>query len=357
LRDIAEMVGVSVSTVSATLNDAPRAEGFSAATKERIRAAAKQLGYVPSPLAQALKKAKKNLLGIVVYNHQDPRLSSMLHAALEEAQILEREVVLMDMGNKADRLNRSLHMLRAWGVQGIVLMLGGHIRSDSSRKLVQDIGVPVVAIASRRRGCVSSAVVYENAEAGRLLAGHLLDLGHKNIGMLAGKPTHIEFEERLEGVREALEQRHVGFGEDQIARTAESRFALPSAYYAADELLEKNPDTTAIICMNDVLAIGAMKRVRELGMKIPGDISVAGFDDFILADDMDDANRLGAYMTPSLTTIRAPFEDMGRAATQMLVELAKDPSGSDRRKYRVFPGTLVVRESTGAAPAPALAIA
>ena len=348
LRDIAQLVGVHPSTVSAVLNHSPRAHAYSEETKKNIQTAARQLGYVPNPLARSLKKNRTDLIGVVTFCQQSTYFTSILQGVEEQAHRLGFEIITADMRRDGARFDHCVHLLTAWRVEGIVLMIAGHPVNRSLLRSALDTETPYVEIGSPEPNYSSPHVTFDDFGAGRLIAEHLVSLGHTSIGVLAGNQENRHSEERLAGIRSILRERGIDFVDRRVIKACDSKFELSVGHRAAGLLLEEHPEVTAIICMNDAMAIGAIRRIRESGLEVPKDISVAGFDDICLDDITDSDNRLGAYITPSLTTIRAPLEDMGKAAASMLVETIRK-GGASSAEYRCveFPPELVVRESTG----------
>ena len=148
LRDVAEVVGVSVNTVSTVLNDRPRAQDYAQETRERIRVAAKELGYIPNPLAQVLKKSRTNMLGVVMFFQQSNFYASTLQAVEDVAQSKGFEIVSADMGRDLGRFEQCIHLLTAWRVEGIVAAIGGHAVDREILETVQNGGTPVVIVGA-----------------------------------------------------------------------------------------------------------------------------------------------------------------------------------------------------------------
>ena len=346
LRQVAEVAGVCPSTVSAVLNRSPRARAYSDETKEKILAAARELGYVPNPLARSLKKNRTNLLGVVLFCQHSTYFVSMLQGVEEQSHALGFEIITADMRRDANRLERCLHLVTAWRVEGVLLMIGSHPVNRSLLSSVRDAGTPCVEIGSPNSDYPASYVSFDNFRAGQLIAEHLVSLGHAEIGVLAGSPENLDSERRLAGIRSVLGKRGIDLVDRRVIKASDNRFELSAGYHAAGRLLEEHPEVTAIVSINDAMAIGAIRRIRESGRDVPGDVSVAGFDDLCLDDITDHDNRLGAYINPSLTTIRAPLHDVGKAAASVLAEMVNGGESEERKRIEFAP-ELVVRESTG----------
>lgn len=347
LQDVADRVGVSPSTVSATLNDVPRARHYSEATKARIRAVAKEIGYFPNPLAKTLKRTRSGLIGVVMFSQHSAYYGRVLQAVEARCREMGYEVVTADMKYDRARLEECVHRLAAWRVEGLLLMTGGRLIDTAVTAALKEQGTPYVMAGVWRPDEPSSGIVFNDAEGGRLLAVHLTDLGHTRIGVLAANPSNEASEERLSGIRSVLKECGLELEDRCVIRAPGPDVGLLAGYRFAGELLDSDPAVSAIICMNDGMAIGAVRQAWERGKNTPRDISIAGFDDTPLYGPANDENRLGSYTVPSLTTIRTPMEEMGRAAARMLIEMIEDEDASRTKRVYEFMPALVVRDSTG----------
>jgi len=345
LRQIGQIVGVSPSTVSAVLNNAPRARVYSRSTVERIRAAAEELGYFPNALASTLKRAKSGLIGAVVFSQQRLYHVPKLQAATERAREVGYELIAGDTTYKTVEIERCLQMLGGWRVEGLLLMTGGHPIEQSIIIILENTGTPYVQVGVRQPDSPCSGAVYDNFLAGRLLAKHLTALGHVKIGVLGGNPENPESAEWLRGIVSVLEESGVRLEDRCVIDRPGTGLELSAGYRFAGELLEREPNVTAIVCENDVLAIGAMRRVRECGREVPADISITGVGDICPAVAGEE-NRFCNYVSPGLTTIRTPLEEMGKAAVNMLVEMIRDEGDTKPQAILELSSRLIVREST-----------
>ena len=350
LRDVAQCAGVSPSTVSATLNEAPRARYYSTETKERIRQAAKDLGYVANPLAKTLKRSRSGLLGIVAFSQYGIYYGRLLEAAQEHAEQLGYEIVAADMHYDPGRLEKCVNLLLAWTVEGILLLTGGQEITPAALQRLAHTDIPVLGGGARSGNLPFTCIAFNNMEAGGLLAKHLLDFGHTRIGVLAANPNNQQCEERIAGIAAALAERNMVLDEQRIIRVVGVDVGVAAGYHCAAALLERDPKVTAVICQNDVMAIGALCRLREEGRRVPEDVSVTGFDDLYLESQAEDNDRLGAYLSPALTTIRAPIRQMGKEAVALLVNMVQSPVEGKAKKIVEFSPELIVRDSTGPAP-------
>ncbi len=350
LQDVADRAGVSPSTVSAVLNDSPRARSFFPETKERVRVAAQELGYCPNPLAKTLKRNRSGVVGAVLFSQHSFYYGPPLWAAEKSAKELGYEIVTADMGYDPGRLPQCLQSLAAWRTEGLLLFTGGHRLAESEMRAIQDMGVPFVRAGTRRADEPCSSLVFNNFGAGRSLALHLAQLGHRRIGVIAANASNEQSEERVAGILAALKASGADLSPGRLIRVRDHDVGIGAGYRYTAEILELSPDLTALVCLNDGMAVGALRRLWELGRRVPKDISVTGFDDVWLGPEPSDENRLGPYLTPALTTIRAPLEMVGGEAMRMLVEMLRDDGARRVKRVVEFLPELVIRESTGPVP-------
>ncbi len=346
LRDVAELVGVSPNTVSVILNDRPRAQDYAEETRQRVHAAAAQLGYLPNPLAQVLKKKHSNLVGAAVFTRESNFYNDTLQAADLRIRDCGFETITSDMAKRQERLSQCIHMLTAWRVEGVLAILGGHAFDRKLLDMLRHAGTPVVVVGPYRPEYAISCVDIDNFAAGRVLARHLVELGHRQIGVLAGNFEHNCSLQRIRGARSVLRDNGIDLPETHIVRTKDCRFEAAAGYHGAAKLLQQAPRVTAIMCINDEMAIGCMSRLRESGVRIPEDVSVTGFDDAFLGDCSSPENRLGLHTCPPLTTMRLPLDELGRTAADLLLDIIKGKLHAEAPRFAELNAELIVRSST-----------
>lgn len=350
LKDVARVVGVSVNTVSAILNGGTKANRYSESTCERVRLAAEELGYMPNPLARTLKRTRTRLLGVVVISQQDSYYASVLQAA--ETVVLDAgyEFVLADMSEDAGRLPQCLNLLTAWRVEGILAVLGGHDVDRVPLTQVWDAGTPVVLVGAHHPEDPFPCLYLDNTGAARQIGQHLAQLGHERVGILGGYESNAHSTERIEGLRSVFAELGTPIPDSCVVLHRERNYELAAGYQDVQLLLDRAPEVTAMVCVNDATAIGAMTRLHELGYSVPQDMSVSGFDDLFLGNASKPANRLGLHVRPALTTLRMPVTGIGRHAGEALTRLVgAAPGDVDRDQPPTeFGAELVVRDSTAA---------
>ncbi len=334
MRDVARATGVSQSTVSRVLSGAATAVPIAADTRERVLAAARSLGYRPNPLARGLRGSRTMLLGVIVREITDPFFAGAVDAVSTEAGKRGYNVVLGTAHARADEAIALWAVLEARHCDAIVLL--GDMR-DQPRLIedLRDAHAPVVALweGSRRGGITSVSV--DNRAGIEAVMEHLLGLGHRRIAFVGGQ-RHGDIAEREAAFSAAVERSGEPLRKGYVRTTANSPAGGREAVRALLKLAEP---PTALVCATDVLAIGALHEAHERSLRLPGELSITGFDDIPMA----------AYTVPALTTVRMPVREMVAAAVAAVIDDRGEHILEEARP--TFKPSLVVRAST-AAPAP-----
>jgi LacI family transcriptional regulator len=331
LADVARAAGVSLSTASRALSDP---ELVNAGTRAKVRDAASMLGYLPHGAARALATRRSKTVGAVFPPVDNPIFAAATQALAHE--LASRGYTLLLATHEYDPVGElaAARALLERGVDGLVLVGMDH-DPDLYRMLAQS-GVPYELAWSLDPAGYQHCVGVPHRLAAVRLTQHLLDLGHREFAAIAGFIARNDrARDRLAGTREALASHGL---ELAPGRVIETDFSLGQGQRAMRDLLERAPGFTAVVCGNDLLALGALHECARRGMEVPRQMSVAGFDDIEMA----------AVATPPLTTVRVPAADIGRlAAERMLARLA----GEHVVPVEELRVELIVRESTGRAPA------
>lgn len=326
LKDVAAQAGVSFQTASKVLNGC--AGTVSEPTRQRIRSAALELGYVPNALARGLVRRSSYTIGVLADDFSDPALSRFVAAAQQEAQ-RQGHAALISVVQPFTDPRAALRTLLEHRVNG-VLIIAPSLENDPrlGEALARDL--PAVSLNHVPGGGVP-VVGSDHRATGGLAARHLLSLGHRHLATITGPRSRRVTRSRLQGFRLALQEADVPLPPERVV---EADWTAPGGHAALHRLLDGTRDVTGLFVQSDVMALGAMRALAERGLRVPDDCSVVGCDDLPVAE----------YVTPPLTTVRLPFEETGVRAAARLLGLIRMEAGAHRQ---LLPVELVVRCSTG----------
>lgn len=329
IRKVAELAGVSVATVSRTLKTPER---VSPQTRERVHLAVEQAGYRPNLMAVQFRSRKTRNLVVLVPVIANVFFARVISGIQEAAHALNYRVLLCDTRGREEVETAYAELVHAHQADGVIQLrafnpFGENCHGGSPP--------PMVNACEVLDAPPCPSVRLDNRAAARAMTEHLLALGHRRIGLIKGPQGSPLTRERIAGYKDALREAGITPVPELLCR---GNFTLQAGYDAAGQLLSCAERPTAIFCENDEMAIGAIQRIRQSGLRVPEDISVAGFDDIPFA----------AYCDPPLTTIAQPAEAFGRHAVEMLV--AQFEQHPLETPHLVLPYSLVVRGSTAAAP-------
>jgi LacI family transcriptional regulator len=328
--DVARLAGVSYKTVSRVLNNEPHVRPE---IQKRVRAAAKQLNYHPNVLAQGLVRQRSFLIGLVSENPSSSYGVALQMGILERLKTERYRLVVIPVGSASEHGGEVVGLLRAAALDGVVLAPPAADHPLILEQL-QAARMAFARIAPTRLLEFGHNNLIDDVAAAREVASYLLSLGHRDIAIIRGDPTHQSSEARLVGYSQAMAAEGVSIRRDRIEQgdyTFESGLAAGRRIFAA-------PDRpTAILAQNDDMAVGALMAARELGLSCPEDISIVGFDD----------SEFSQIVWPRLTTVRQPVFDMAvNAADMLMAQLGQDHASPDR----LYAHKLIVRGSAGPAP-------
>lgn len=327
IQEVARKAGVSPTTVSHVINNS---RVVSAETRLRVEAAMEELHYRPNALARSLRRGQTHTLGLILPDISNPFFAEIGHSIETAAFEQGYSVILCNTEGDLDKEDLYVDVLSKKQVDGMIFVAAGD-QTDSLRALLRH-EVPVVVVDRDLPEVEVDAVLADSRQGGYLATQHLIALGHRRIGCIAG-PFHLTpSAQRVTGYREALLDAHLLADDDLIKR---GDFHPESGYRAARSLLERRDAPAAIFACNDLMALGALRAAAESGRQVPADLAIVGFDDIELA----------SYTSPPLTTIAQPKADLGRLAVQWLIEHIADKSRPARRE--LLPTRLIVRGTCG----------
>jgi len=334
LRDVARDARVSLATASRVLSGGR--SGVSPARRQAVLHAAQALKYVPNAHAQALAGADTAHVGAILHDVSDPYFAEILRGLQRAAGDADRLVTVCNSYRDPERELAYISLLRSQRVEAIILTGSGLDDRSYSERLSEQVGVFAAAggraVFIGRHHVAADVVAPDNVGGARALARALVGLGHRRFAVIGGPALLTTTRDRLDGFAAGLAECGIRVPPDRIIPTDFSREAGSAAMA---RLLDAGSDATCTVALNDMTAIGALRTLRARGIDVPGRMSLAGFDDIPIASDV----------TPALTTVRLPMEELGRIA----VELALTPGPELRVRH--VPVDVILRESTGAVSA------
>lgn len=335
IQDVARRAGVSVSTVSRVLN---WKSDVSEETIEKVHAIVRELGYASSLAARGMRSHRTNVIGLIMPDVASPYTHAVMRGVNRAIANLDTDLLIYTSGSwekeDMDHYERSYVMLLNGGItDGVIVVTptSTHFRTHA----------PLVIIDPNNETPDFPAVISTNREGALAVMSYLTGLGHRRIGCITGRLTQASANQRLQGYKDGLAAAGIPVDEELIAL---GDYTTEVAINCARKLLSLADRPTAIFAANDMSAMGVYQVARELGLCIPGDISVIGFDNL----------REAAYLNPPLTTVDQFLEKTGTVATEMLIKLAKGETLSIENNLYTIPTQLVIRDSCTRAPYHAL---
>ncbi|HZS62647.1 MAG TPA: LacI family DNA-binding transcriptional regulator [Gemmatimonadaceae bacterium] len=324
IRDVARAAGVSVATVSRVFNNSGPVHEQ---TRSRVREVASELRYSPNSAARSLITAKSNTLGVLLPDLYGEFFSEVIRGIDQTAQEQGYHVLVSSSHETQARIEGAMRAMRG-RVDGLIVM-SPDIDAPTLASNLPDT-LPVVLLNCAVEGTSYDAISVDNFGGAYAMVRHLLSTGER-VAIITGSSRNFDARERLRGYRAAL--RDAG-AEQQEGWEIAGDFTETGGYRAGHEIAALSPRPTAVFAANDVMAIGALSAFRELGLRVPDDIAVAGFDDIPMA----------RYMNPPLTSVHVEISELGARAMSVLLAAVKEKNRHERGQV-VLPTTVVVRKS------------
>ena len=328
IKDIAKLSGCGVTTVSRVLNNRP---DVSEETRRKVMTVVEQYGFMPNTNAKHLKQQAGSSIAIIVKGTQNLLFAELVENIQTLLREADQDVAVYYLDEDANEVTYALRLSRERRPRGF-LFLGGDL--DQFKESFAPITVPSVLLTNSAEGLEFenlSSFTTDDEQAAEQVIELLVKLGHHNIGVLGGNlsSTQISYR-RLEGCKKACERLHIPFDAEQ--KCEQCRYSMPDAYAAAERLLLRRPDLTAVFALSDVTALGAIRAFSDMGKRVPEDISVVGYDGVVT----------GQYSLPRLTTIR---QDTKRLAEQGVDSLLRGFMRNGHPIHEMVPFQLVSGES------------
>lgn len=326
IYDVAKEAGVSIATVSKVLNGVGR---ISDETIKRVERVMKELQYQPSVVASALTGKQTYTIGMLLPDLANPYFAEVARHVEDRANQLGYSVIICSTDNNVEKESNYISLLNQKSVDGLIIATG--IQHEQTSQHIMKQQIPVALFARDFPSLVVDAVLLDDFLGGYQATKHLIDLGHEKIAMIAENEEYLSAQERIRGYCQAMED--AGLSEYTRRKTVYS-FTIEGAKQNVIQLLDSIDPPTAIFTTNDILAIGAIQAAYECRISVPDELSIVGFDDTILS----------RIVTPPLTSVRQPIQEMGMQVMDLLVqEIEQKKRG--RRKIVLLP-ELIIRRST-----------
>lgn len=310
MRDVAEEAGVSIKTVSRVVNDQGE---IREETRQRVLDAIHKLGYRPSKVARALVTRRTDTIGLLIGDIANPYFSEVARGVLDVAREKEFDVFLCNTDGTPATEKRALYSLIDHNVDGAIIY-----PTYENLDWLEEFGTPVqpvVLVNTFKDSSAGVGIVRTRITSGADRAvTYLIENGHCEIGMIAGEVASLDAINRVVGYRRALERHNLIFRDDMVALGPP---VIEHGFEATGVLFERNPKMTAIFCYNDLLAMGAIQRSKEMGLRVPEDVAIFGFDNIRFAEMID----------PPLTTVHVDKYEIGRQSASLLLDMLEDPEG------------------------------
>jgi len=331
IKDVAGRAGVSTATVSHAINGT---RPVGSALRERVRQAVEELGYRPNQVARSLRRKGSGAIGVILIDDTNPFFSESTRGVRDAALEAGYNILVCNSEGDAERENGFVELLAERRVEGIILF---NVRDSRLRETVRRrLAVPIVLVDRDGRSRRMDSVVVDHYSGGAEAVEHLLALGHRRIGVITGPANSTPSLLRFRAYVHSLQRAGLAFDERLVLR---GDFQSESGYDAALSLMSTPDPPTALFAFNDLMAFGAITALCGMGLRVPEDVSVVGYDDI----------QLSSFFNPPLTTVSQPKKAMGRAAFALLRERIADERMPTRSV--TMSARLVVRRSTAAAAA------
>ncbi len=322
IKKVAEIAGVSPSTVSRVMNGTAKVDEKK---RQRVLEAIEEIGFRPNELARALLKKTSKIIGVIVPNIENPFFSELAKSIEEEAYCNGYKILLCNSNDNTDKEIMNIQMLNQINADGIIIMTNSELGTNN---VISDFKIPIVMVDRKLLGLGEIANIQsDNYKGGRIATEHLINCGCKNIVCIRNEIEYDSGKQRYKGYRDICKE--YGIEEQYI----DCKYDYEEGLKAARTLIEKYPDVDGIVACNDMVAISTYKVLIEAGYRVPDMVQIIGFDNI----------RFSSLFTPEITTIHQPIKDMGKLAVQIIM---KNIKGEPFDKENIFDVKLIERQTT-----------
>jgi DNA-binding LacI/PurR family transcriptional regulator len=341
LVDVARACGYSVSTVSIVLSEAPLSQNVAAATREQIRAMARQLGYHPDAYARSLRRRRSQTIGVLAFDLSDPFCTLIMRGIQAGLQPAGYVPLLMDAQTQRKLFDSYFHMILERRAEGVIVIGSWFFEEANLLADIEKNHVPIVIVGRDLTGLRISSVAVDNEAGGALAMRHLSELGHRRIAVIRGPEEMFDSEPRWAGIRRAAAEFGIEFDPRlvfQLPGLVDPTSGFEGGRRFAAQMLASGAEYSAVLAFDDLTALGVVRGLTSAGRRIPEDCSVVGFDEVLPA----------MVATPGITTIRQPMKEMGLLAAGWVLEAleAREHGSEEPARFYQAPPELVVRMST-----------
>ena len=307
LEDVANLAGVSTATVSRVINFPDK---VAEKTRKKVNEAVSNLGYSPNFGARVMAARQTKTIGAIIPTMENAIFARGLQAFQDELRLHGYTMLVASTGYHAETEEEQIRSLVARGADALLLI--GHSRNPEIHRFLEAQNVPVLVTWAFDPTSDRPSIGFDNKAAMREMANKVIEMGHKRLAMISAETaSNDRAKERQHGVIAAMQDNGLPISELSYVET---KYGIEEGARAFAQLMSATPKPTAIFCGNDVLAVGALRKAREMGIDVPNDVSITGFDDIELAQ----------VVHPALTTVHVPHREMGRLAASALVRHLRD---------------------------------
>lgn len=327
IRDVAELAGVSTATVSHVINGT---RYVSPELTERVQAILLELNYQPDAVARSLRRRETLTIGLLIPNLEIPFFASVAYSIERAAAEHGYNIILCNSEWQQEKESMHLQGLLARRVDGLICISAGMNAAEIAPFI--DEGVPVVMFERQMPGIGLDAVGIDNAKGAYRATRHLLSLGHQRIAVVTGKSISTVSDRRLRGYQQALEETGIDYKKDYVFF---GDYLPESGSLAIEHFLSLSERPTAIFAFNDLMALGALQALFRLGIVVPDEMAVVGFDGIVVSQ----------FTSPALTTVKQPLTKMGQTAVSLLMDRIRG-QGPEQAQYIELEPELIIRASS-----------